>query len=272
MHAEIFREIVRIQRNGSACIVATVVSVGGSTPRSPGAKMIVYDNGRTAGTVGGGRVEAATIEEAKALIGSQEPRLVSFDLDEDSEMACGGRMEIFLEPIAGGLRLLVIGGGHVGQAVCAAAKNAGFNVTVVDDRGDVVTETRFPSADRRLVGGTELLRSDLDVGGSSHLVIVTRGHKHDEEWLRAVIDLEPAYVGMIGSEKKVAATFKRLIADGVSEEKLSAVHAPIGIDIGAETPEEIAVSIIAEITAVRHGIADTAMLKNKPDFKGRDRG
>lgn len=269
--ADIYDEIARMYRAGSAGVVATVVSAGGSTPRGAGAKMVVYPDGRTLGTIGGGAIEADVIERARALVDSREPSLLSFDLGDDVGMACGGEMSIFLEPIAEAPRVTVIGGGHVGQAVATVAKQAGFRVAVVDDRREVVSSERFPTADLRLVGGIELLDDDLNIGDSSFVVIVTRGHRYDKDWVRAVVGLRPAYVGMIGSAEKVRRTFEELAREGVPRGALEGIHAPIGIDIGAETPDEIAVSVVAEIIAVRHGVSDTAMLREKPDHKGRNR-
>ncbi len=260
-----------MHRDGVPGVVATVVSVGGSTPRGVGAKMIVYEGGRTLGSVGGGAIEGTVIERAADLVGAREAELVSFDLFDDTGMICGGKMDIFLEPISAGPSVLVVGGGHVGQAVAGVARRAGFRVAVVDDRADMVTEERFPGIDRRLVGGVELLGGDLVVDGSTFVVVVTRGHRFDSVWVKALLGHEPRYVGMIGSEKKVAATFDGLREEGVPESAISSIHAPIGLDIGAETPDEIAVSVVAEIIAVKHGITDTAMLKDKPENKGRNR-
>lgn len=268
---DLFAEIARMHREGVPGVVATVVSVGGSTPRGSGAKMIVYEDGRTLGSVGGGAVEGAVIDRSRELAGGRDAELVSFDLDERTDMACGGRMDIFLEPIAAGPAVLVVGGGHVGHAVASVAKGAGFRVSVVDDRADMVTEHRFPGADARLVGGVELLDGDLTVDDSTFVVVVTRGHKFDSVWVRALLDLGPRYIGMIGSENKVRMTFEGMRSDGVTESDLASIHAPIGLDIGAETPDEIAVSVVAEIIAVRHGITDTAMLKDKREHKGRNR-
>jgi xanthine dehydrogenase accessory factor len=269
--ADIYDEIARMHRAGAAGVVATVVEAGGSTPRGAGAKMVIYPDGRTLGTIGGGAVEADVIEKARALVDDGEARLLLFDLGGDVGMACGGRMSIFLEPIAGAPFVAVIGGGHVGQAVAAVAKQAGFRVTVVDDRREVVTAERFPTIDTRLVGGVELLKGDLKIDGSSFVVIVTRGHRYDKDWLRAVVGHGPAYIGMIGSAEKVRRTFADLEAEGMPSDALDGIHAPIGLDIGAETPDEIAVSVVAEIIAIRHGVTDTAMLKEKPDHKGRNR-
>lgn len=268
---DLFEEIARMHREGVPGVVATVVAVGGSTPRGVGAKMVVYEDGRTLGSVGGGAVEGAVIEMAARLAGSKDARLVSFDLDQDTDMACGGRMDILLEPVSAGPSVLVVGGGHVGQAVAMAARRAGFRVSVVDDRADMVTEQRFPGVDHRLTGGVELLNDHLTVDDSTFVVVVTRGHRFDSEWVRSLLAYRPRYIGMIGSEKKVAMTFDGLRADGVPEDAIAAIHAPIGLDIGAETPDEIAVSVVAEIIAVRHGVTDTAMLKDKPDHKGRNR-
>jgi xanthine dehydrogenase accessory factor len=269
--ADIYEEIARMHRAGTAGVIATVVSVGGSTPRGAGAKMIVYPDGRSLGTVGGGAIESEVIERARSMADSGEPTLLSFDLGGDVGMACGGRMEIFLEPITGAPLITVVGGGHVGQAIAAVAKQAGFRVAVVDDRSEVITSERFPTADVRLVGGVELLGGALAMDRSSFVVVVTRGHRFDKEWVRAVVDLRPAYIGMIGSAEKVARTFDDLEREGVPRSVLDGIHAPIGLDIGAETPDEIAVSVVAEIIAVRRGVSDTAMLKEKADFKGRNR-
>jgi len=269
--SDIYEEIARMHRDGRAGVIATVVAVGGSTPRSAGAKMIVYDDGRSLGTVGGGAIESTVIDRARELVDSRDPVLLSFELSSDVGMTCGGTMDIFLEPIAAGPSVLVVGCGHVGRAVAAAAKQAGFRVAVVDDRPDVVTAERFPSADRRFVGNTELVGRDLAIDESSFVVVVTRGHRFDKDWVEAVLPHRPRYLGMIGSEDKVRATFEEMAADGVPRDELAKIHAPIGIDLGAETPDEIAVSVVAEMIAVRHGISDTAMLKDKPDHKGRNR-
>lgn len=292
--ADIYQEIARMHRDGVPGVVATVVRAEGSTPRGAGARMIVYGDGRILGSVGGGAIEGTVIDEAKAMIASSDIgtpdlhaadgavrqdvaaaptvcRLVSYDLDDDAGMTCGGRIEVFLEPIAGAPTVTVIGGGHVGFAVAKIARQSGFLVTVVDDRADMVSAERFPFADQLLAGGTELLDGELRIGQDSMVVIVTRGHRYDKDWVKALIARRPQYMGMIGSEEKVHTAFADLEADGVSREELARIHAPIGLDIGAETPDEIAVSVVAEIIAVRHGINDTAKLRDKIGFKNRNR-
>ncbi len=272
--ADIYQEIARMHRDGVPGVVATVVRAEGSTPRSAGARMIVYADGRITGSVGGGAIEGTVIDESKALIASADAadcKLVRYDLNDDVGMTCGGSIEVFLEPIAGAPTVTVIGGGHVGLAVAKIARQSGFRVTVVDDRADMVTAERFPFADDRFVGGVELLDGDLRVDTDSMVVIVTRGHRYDKDWVKALLPLGPRYMGMIGSEQKVDAAFADLEADGVSRDELAPIHAPIGLDIGAETPDEIAVSVVAEIIAVRHGIRDTAKLRDKIGFKNRNR-
>lgn len=268
---EIYEELVRMQREGSPGVLATVVSADGSTPRSAGARMIVYADGRTLGSVGGGAVEGDVIERALGMIGTSEPELVSFDLENDTGMICGGGMRIFLEPLSGGPLALIIGGGHVGKAVARVAKDAGFRVEVVDDRKDIVSRERFPFADRRLVGGVELLDEQIRTTDATYIVVVTRGHSFDAEWVHALAGRTFAYLGMIGSREKVQRTFEKLADSGADPSFLEKIHAPIGLDLGADTPEEIAVSVVAEMIAVRHGITDTAMLREKAADKGRNR-
>jgi xanthine dehydrogenase accessory factor len=274
--ADIYEEIARMHRDGVPGVVATVIRAEGSTPRSAGARMIVYADGRILGSVGGGAVEGSVIEEARALLvgagaTSVDCRLVTYDLGDDVGMTCGGSIEVFLEPIAGAPTVTIIGGGHVGHAVAKIARQSGFRVTVVDDRADMVSAERFPFADQRLVGGVELLDSGLTIDGASMVVIVTRGHRYDKDWVKALVSRSPAYMGMIGSEQKVEAAFADLESEGVPRDALAGIHAPIGIDIGAETPDEIAVSVVAEVIAVRHGISDTAKLRDKTGFKNANR-
>ncbi|MBN2565044.1 MAG: XdhC family protein [Candidatus Eisenbacteria bacterium] len=268
---DIYEEAARMQRDGLGGVIATVVFAGGSTPRGAGAKMIVYADGKTLGSVGGGSVESSVIERALAMMGTAEPVLVSFGLDDDAGMICGGRLDVFLEPLVTGPRVLVVGGGHVGLAVARVAKDAGFRVEVVDDRPEMVSSERFPFADRRFAGGVELLEGELDVDESAYVVVVTRGHRFDREWVEALAGRWPAYLGMIGSLEKVQRTFTQLADSGVDARLIESIYAPVGLDIGAETPEEIAVSVVAEMIAVRHGITDTAMLKDKAEHKGRNR-
>ncbi len=267
---DLYAEIARMHRDGVTGVVATVVAVGGSTPRSAGAKMIVYADGRTLGTVGGGAIESDVIERARAMADSRDPVLLSFDLGPDLSMACGGRMDVFLEPVSAGARVVVIGGGHCGQAVAAVARQAGFRVTVVDDRADMVSAERFPGADRRLIGGTEVLGRPRDRRR------VLRRHRDAGAPLRQGLGRGRASPSPpVRRDDRERGEGPRDVRGHRARRRAGRgardVHAPIGLDIGAETPDEIAVSVVAEMVAVKHGIRDTAMLRDKPGKKGQNR-
>jgi xanthine dehydrogenase accessory factor len=241
---------------GQSVALATLVHADGSTPREVGAKMVVYPDGRTVGTIGGGAMEAAAIRAALEAIAEGRSRMVRYEL-RDTERGdlgiCGGAADVFVDVALPRPTLLVIGAGHVAMPVAEIGHLCGFRVTVVDDRPDMVSEGRFPHAVQRIAGGIVETLANVPVTPDTYIVIVTRGHAHDEAALRAVLDSPAAYVGMIGSRRKVRTTFDRLIAGGADEELTRRVHAPVGLDIGAQTPAEIAVSILAEIVSVRNG-------------------
>ncbi len=241
---------------GQGVALATLVHVDGSTPREAGAKMVVYPDGRTVGTVGGGAMEAAVIRAATEAIAEGTSRMLRYEL-RDTERGdpgiCGGAADVFVDVALPRPTLLVVGAGHVAMPVAEIGHLCGFRVTVVDDRPDMVGEERFPHAVRRIAGDIVEALANVSITPDTHIFIVTRGHAHDEAALRAVLDSPAAYVGMIGSRRKVRATFDRLIAGGADEELTRRVHAPIGLDIGAQTPAEIAVSILAEIVTLRNG-------------------
>jgi len=240
---------------GERVALAMVVRVEGATPRDIGAKMVVYADGRTAGTVGGGKVEALVTSEAIAAIQQGTSRLVHYTL-RDAEAGdpgiCGGEVDVFVDVIMPRPTLLVVGAGHVAVPVAEIGHLCEFRVVVVDDRPDMASEDRFPHAERIAADVVETLRG-WPIGPQTHIVIVTRGHSQDEEALRAVVGSPAGYIGMIGSRHKVRAVLERLRADGVDEAMLGRVRTPIGLDIGAETPAEIAVSILAEILMLRQG-------------------
>jgi xanthine dehydrogenase accessory factor len=239
---------------GERIALALLVRVEGSTPREAGAKMVVYPDGRTAGTIGGGAMEAAVVQEAVEAIAQGASRMVRYELREPESGdlgICGGAADIYIAVVASSPTLVVVGAGHVAMPVAEIGHLCGFRVVVLDDRPEMASEERFPHAAERIAGDVaETLRA-LRITPDTYVVIVTRGHAYDEAALRAVIGSPAAYVGMIGSRRKVRATFDRLLADGVSEEHIRRVHAPIGLDIGAQTPAEIAVSILAEMVMLR---------------------
>ena len=244
---------------GEPVALVTIVSARGSTPQRVGAKMLVHADGRTVGTIGGGCYESDALGRAREVIRNRATALVRYDLNDDvaeeTGLICGGQMEVFIEPIEPPPALYIVGAGHVGQQLGRLAPAVGFRVHVVDDREKFANRDRFPSADAVHVAdiGDWLTRADLPP--SACVVIVTRGHRHDFDALKAVAGRNLRYVGVIGSRAKVARLVELLLADGVPSEWLRALHAPIGLDIGAVTPEEIAISILAELIAVHRGKA-----------------
>lgn len=249
----LYRLIADAVSEGQRVALAILVRAEGATPRDAGAKMLVYADGRTVGTVGGGKMEALIIQEAVEAIQQGASRLVHYELRDPQAGdpgICGGAADVFVDVSTPAPVLLVVGAGHVAVPVAEIGSLCGFRVVVVDDRADMASPERFPNASERIVRDiVESLRA-LTITPDTHIVIITRGHAHDLEALRAVIDSPAAYIGMIGSRRKVRTIYDLLRADGVSEERIERVRAPIGLDISAETPAEIAVSILAEVIMV----------------------
>jgi xanthine dehydrogenase accessory factor len=235
--------------------VATIVNVRGSIPSFQTAKMLVRDDGSIVGTIGGGCVEADVWQAAREVMESEKPRTLKFDLNQDPKydtgLVCGGTLEVFVEPILPPALLYIFGAGHVASSLCRAAASAGFDVTVTDDRSSYATKERFPAAREVHALDFEEALHRLDPNEASYIVIVTRGHRDDMRILRWAVQTRARYVGMIGSKRKVIGIFKSLRDEGVPAHLFDRVHAPIGLDIGAVTPEEIAVAITAELIAVR---------------------
>jgi len=252
----IYEAILEATRRGDSLALATIVKATGSTPRQAGTKMLVYPDGSIVDTIGGGSLEANVITEAQAALGEGKPRLVRYEL-RDSELGdpgiCGGEAEIFIDVINPHPTVLIVGAGHVGRSITVLSSFLGFRTVVLDDRAEFANAERLPQADEIIVGdiGEELAR--FHITPQTHVVIVTRGHEHDRDALRWAVSSPAAYIGMIGSRRKVKMVFDELQKAGVTTEALAAVHAPIGLDIQAETPEEIALSIMAEIVMVRRG-------------------
>lgn len=252
---DIYEQIVQLRREGRRGALATIVNVCGSIPSFRTAKMLVRDDGSIVGTIGGGCVEADVWQAAREIIESEKPRTLTFNLNQDPKydtgLVCGGTLEIFIEPILPPALLYVFGAGHVAVNVCKVAADAGFDPIIIDDRTSYATKERFPSArEVRAMEFDEAL-SQLDPTETSYIVIVTRGHRDDMRLLRWAVQTRARYVGMIGSKRKVIEIFKTLRAEGVPADLFERVRAPIGLDIGAVTPEEIAVAITAELIAAR---------------------
>jgi xanthine dehydrogenase accessory factor len=252
---DVFEEIVGLRRAGRTGALATIVAVRGSIPSFQTAKMLVRDDGSIAGTIGGGCVEAEVWEAAREVIASGKPKTLRFDLNQnpkyDTGLVCGGSLEIFIEPVEPAPRLTIFGAGHVGHALYRAAVNAGFEVTVVDDREAYANRERFPDARAVVAAPYEQACAGLSPGEHDYLLIVTRGHHDDMRVLRWAVGTEAGYLGMVGSRRKAISIVKELTAEGIPAERFARVHSPAGLEIGSITPEEIAVSILAEMIARR---------------------
>jgi xanthine dehydrogenase accessory factor len=255
---DIYEEIVKLRREGRRGAVATIVNVRGSIPSFKTAKMLVREDGSMCGTIGGGCVEADVWRAAREVMDQEKPRTLSFDLNQDPKydtgLVCGGTLEIFIEPILPPALLYIFGAGHVAHSLYRTAKDVGFDVTVIDDRETYANRDRFPHARDVMAQDFDQATSNLQISDAAYIVIVTRGHRDDMRILRWAVQTPARYVGMIGSKRKTIAIFRELQKEGIPAELLHRVHAPIGLDIGAITPEEIAVSITAELIAVRRRV------------------
>jgi len=257
---EIFAAIGEALTRGDEVALITIVSSNGSTPQRVGAKMLVFADGRTVGTIGGGCYENDALLKARDALRTRKAIRAKYDLNddfaEDTGLVCGGQMEVFIEPLEAPPALYVFGAGHVGFYVGRLASDAGFEVHVVDDRAAFANRERFPGAAEVVVDDIPAWLAATTLPSSAYAVIVTRGHRHDLDALQALASRPLRYLGLIGSRAKVARIYEQLLAQGQTTlEHLSHVHAPIGLDIGAVTPQEIAVSIVAELVAVRRGRA-----------------
>ena len=275
MNQEVFAALGEALARAEDVALGTLVSPNGSTPQRVGVKMLVYADGRTVGTIGGGCYENDAFWKAREALTSRKAARVKYELDDDfaqeNGLVCGGQMEVFIEPIEPSPAVYVIGAGHVGYYLAKFAHEAGFLVHVVDDREAFANRERFPTAAEVVVEDVPAWLAAATLPPSSYVVIVTRGHRHDLDALRAVVQRDLRYVGLIGSRAKVARVYEQLAEEGVDPERFAHVHAPIGLDLGAVTPQEIAVSILAELIAVRRGrTADPAVasasLKWTPKF------
>ena len=252
---DIYSEIVRLRRAGRKCALATIVNARGSVPSYESAKMLVREDGSIAGTIGGGCVEAQVLTAAREVIETGKPKNLSFNLSQDaaheSGLICGGELEVFVEPVLPQPVAVIFGAGHISKSLSKIASMAGFSTVIVDDRASFANSERFPEAEEIHAAEYEQAFPKLSVNESSYLIIVTRGHKDDLRVLRLAAATPARYVAMIGSRKKVIDLLGQLESEGVPLEALERVHAPMGLDIGAVTPEEIAVAVVAEMIAVR---------------------
>ena len=249
----VFKELVRRRTAGAAVALCTVVRTAGSTPRKSAARMLVGLTDQV-GTIGGGRVEKEVVDAARALLKDPElaePRLYRYHLTRQLGMCCGGEMEVFVEPLSPAPNLIVCGGGHVAQALVPLARPLGFCPIVIEDLEELGSRERFPDAERIIDSFSVRDWHGVPLDQRSYAVIVTRDHQQDQALLEQLVPLDLAYLGLIGSQRKILMFRQRLLNKGVTEERLARVHAPIGLSIGAQTPTEIAIAIAAELIAVR---------------------
>jgi xanthine dehydrogenase accessory factor len=255
---DLFEEIVKMRRAGQRGALATIVHTNGSIPSYESSRMLVREDGSLAGTIGGGCVEAEVWAAAKEVMLNEAPRKMVFNLNNeasyDNGLICGGTVEIFVEPILPQPILYLFGGGHVSMAVAKAAGAAGFAIGVIDDREAFANPQRFPAAQEVFTSYDDAF-AKIHPNASTYLVIVTRGHKEDMRVLAWAARTEARYVGMIGSRRKVLSVYKALEKEGYKPEEFERIYAPMGLEIGALSPEEIAISIVAELIAVRRNAA-----------------
>ena len=261
---DVYEELVRLRRSGRKCALATIVQVNGSIPSFQSAKLLVREDGSMLGTIGGGCVEAEVWNAAREVIETEKPQHLDFSLGQDAAyengLICGGQLNVYVEPVVPQPRAFIFGAGHVSKSLSKTAEMAGFATVVVDDREQFANRERFPEADEVHAGTYEEIFEKLEITSSSYIIIVTRGHRDDMRVLRWAVQTPARYVSMIGSKRKVLSVVKELQQEGIPREAFEKLNAPMGLDIGAVTPEEIAVSVVAEMVAVRRG----------PDSKWRE--
>ena len=252
----IYQTIAELENKNEAGAVCVVVRTHGSTPRRATSKMLVYANGEIAGTVGGGELENRVIKEALGAIKDGKPRFLEYSMSDPQQGDpgnCGGQVEVFVEPLLPKPVLVVIGSGHVGKSVTWLAKWLGFRVVVSDDRSEFCNPEVLPEADEYQPCKMKDLPKRMQITPWTYLVLTTRGVDSDVAGLPALLETPAAYIGVIGSKRRWITTRNQLLETGISEEYLQKVHSPIGLELNAETPEEIAISIMAEIIMLRNG-------------------
>ena len=252
--SSIYQALSEIEKNNESAALCTVVKSEGSTPRHVGSKMLVYPDGKFIGTVGGGEMESRIIKAALETLKNSLAQTLSYTMADPSRGdpgVCGGTVEVFVEPILPPAMIVVIGAGHVGKAVVHLAKWLGFRVAVSDDRAEFCNPESVPGADTYYPFEMGKLSEHLKVNQQTYIVITSRGSGVDTAGLPNLLESDPAYIGVIGSRRRWLTTVKALKEKGVSGEKIAKVHSPMGLELNAETPEEIAVSIMAEILMIK---------------------
>jgi len=258
---DVYDEIPRLRRLGQKSAIATIVQVRGSIPSYESAKMLVREDGSMVGTIGGGCVEAEVWNAAREVIETEKPKHLTFNLGQDAAydngLICGGQLDIFIEPVIPPPRAFIFGAGHISKSLSRVASLAGFATNIIDNRDTFANRDRFPEADEIFAAEYEDVFPKLVIHETSYIIIVTRGHRDDMRVLRWAVDTQARYIAMIGSKRKVIGVVKELEKEGVARSLLERIFAPMGLEIGAISPEEIAISVVAEMIAVRRN-ADSA--------------
>jgi len=252
---DVYEELVRLRNLGQKCAVATIVEVRGSIPSYESAKILVREDGSMIGTIGGGCVEAEVWTAAREVIESERPKHLSFNLGQDAAydngLICGGQLDVFVEPVLPLPRAYIFGAGHISKSLSKVATLAGFGTVVVDNRESFASRERFPEAIEVRAAEYEDAFPALGINETSYVIIVTRGHRDDMRVLKLALGTPARYIAMIGSKRKVINVVRELEKEGIPHEAFERIHAPMGLDIGAISPEEIAISVAAEMIAVR---------------------
>ncbi len=242
---KIYSSLAKLNKSGKSAVLCLVTQSFGSTPRKAGSRMLLISDGSTEGTVGGGKIEFQVIEEAKKMLHSSQTKTIDYNLDSDLGMQCGGKMTIYFEAVNSAPRLLIFGAGHIGKVLSAMATNYQFDVSLIDNREDVfknindgvkIINESFPEA-----------YENIDFRGNDFIVITTYKHTYDEEIAAHVLNQPHTYLGMMASKRKAALARKKWAERGIEDEKIAKVFSPVGVDIQCETPEEIALSIMAQL-------------------------
>ncbi len=271
MTVDIYQALAEVEKNNEPAALCTVVKSIGSTPRHIGSKMLVYPDGKFIGTVGGGDLEHRVLDEAWIAMGDGESRLLSYTMADPSRGdpgVCGGTVEVFVEPILPPAMIVVIGGGHVGKAVVHLAKWLGFRVAVSDDRPEFCNPESVPGADAYYPVQMGKLSEQLKINKQTYIVITSRGSSVDAQGLPSLLESNAAYIGVIGSKRRWLTTVKALKEKGVAEDKIVRVHSPMGLELNAETPEEIAVSIMAEVLMLKDKGTGKSMKTKQAEAEG----
>jgi xanthine dehydrogenase accessory factor len=268
---DLYEELVRLRRLGQKCALATIVQVRGSIPSYESAKLLVREDGSMAGTIGGGCVEAEVWNAAREVIDTERPKHLTFNLGQDAAydngLICGGQLDVFVEPVVPQPRAFIFGAGHISKSLSKVLTIAGFGTTVIDDREAFANRERFPEADEVVAGEYEEVFPKLPVHEGSYVVIVTRGHRDDMRVLKWAAGTGARYVAMIGSKRKVLNVVKELEKEGMPRANFERIFAPMGLEIGAISPEEIAISVAAEMIAVRRAADSNWRALAKSVFK-----